>query len=95
LTRLPSSHRLAPDEAFRILEESWAPYPTVSLSANLYWRVLRDAGSASIAGGLIYDALIAATARRGGAQVLLTWNVEHFARFSHGNLEVVSPSRKG
>src|SRR3989304_3100937 len=41
-------------------------------------RECRDDG---VSGGQVYDAVIAACARKARAQTLLTWNLDHFHRF--------------
>ena len=45
-----------------------------------------------LAGGAVYDGLIAFAARKAGADLLLTLNVEHFRRFlPEGVPDIVSP----
>jgi predicted nucleic acid-binding protein len=90
LTRLPHRHRLSPAIAFALLEANWGARRTAVLTSTESWRLLRDAADNGVAGGLIYDALIAATARKGRAGELWTWNVEHFRRIE-SELAIVRP----
>jgi predicted nucleic acid-binding protein len=62
----------------------------VALAPADYMGFLHRQQSAGIAGGRIYDALIAETARGAGAEVLLTFNTRHFEGFE--GLEVDVPS---
>jgi predicted nucleic acid-binding protein len=43
---------------------------------------MKEAAAANIAGGTIYDALLARCAMKAGAEVIYTWNVRHFQQFS-------------
>lgn len=44
-----------------------------------------------IAGGTVYDALIAEAAHRAGARSLVTLNRQHFERLAPEGLEIVEP----
>ncbi|MBI4699934.1 MAG: PIN domain-containing protein [Deltaproteobacteria bacterium] len=93
LTRLPAPHRLAPADAWRVLEASLRrPARLVSLSAAEHWELLALLAAAGIAGGATYDGLIATAARKAGAGVLVTWNLRHFARWADKDLAVVTPA---
>jgi predicted nucleic acid-binding protein len=52
--------------------------------------MIEGAIKTNVTGGRIYDALIAETARAAGADVLLTFNVRHFAGIA-GDMAVVEP----
>ncbi len=43
--------------------------------------MIQNAASSKVSGGTIYDALIAACARKAGAGQIYTWNSRHFAQF--------------
>ena len=92
LTRLPSPHRLSPEDAFTLLDANWSDSKTVALSPRDYWRLLRSASQSAVTGGLLYDAIIAATARKAGAERLWTWNPRHFSRFEDDRLSVLTPA---
>lgn len=82
LTRLPPPHRLAPADAIAVLERNWASSESVALTGPETWRALRQQASTGVAGGRIYDGVIAACARKGKAAEILTWNARHFSGHS-------------
>jgi predicted nucleic acid-binding protein len=68
LTRLPGDSRLAPLDAATLLA---ARFPTVvSLSSPAQRKLVSDLSRAGIAGGAVYDAVIALTARQARATLL-------------------------
>ena len=92
LTRLPSPFRLSEDVALRLLESNWENAVLISLGPEEYWKLLRTSCQSSVSGGQIYDALIAACARKGKARFLLTLNPHHFLSFQDKDLEVRTPA---
>lgn len=70
LTRLPPPHRAAAEIVAAFLEARF-PDPFLTLRAADQKRLVREAVTLGISGGSVYDALVAATARRAGT-VLLT-----------------------
>ena len=79
LTRLPSPHRLAPGDAGRLIQENFVRgNRLVSLPGSAYASVVRRLAQEGVSGGRIYDAVIAESARRGRASILLTFNPRHF-----------------
>lgn len=91
LTRLPAPHRVAPRTALDVLKANHDNCEIVALTAAEYWDLLTGAPQAGAAGGSIYDALIMACARKARAAVILTWNLEDFARFTDGEPRVSAP----
>jgi predicted nucleic acid-binding protein len=69
LTRLPPPHRAPADLVRDFLRERF-PTPFLRLSAKAYRRFLFELPDQGIAGGAVYDALIAATAAEHGAELL-------------------------
>lgn len=69
LTRLPPPHRAAPQLVEAFLEARF-PDPPLALPGQAQVALVRTAVEVGIAGGAIYDALVAATARRAGATLL-------------------------
>ena len=61
LTRLPGDLAVSPDIAVRVLA-SWFPDP-LPLSARVWSRLPATLAAADIAGGAVYDALVAISAR--------------------------------
>jgi predicted nucleic acid-binding protein len=92
LTRLPPPRRLSPAEALSIIDTTFGNAPrTVALTPAEYWSLVRRAPVSSIAGGRVYDALIAACARKAAPVTLLTLNAEHFSPFEDGSLRIATP----
>ena len=81
LTRMPEPHRLRPEDALGLIEANWSKARLVALGAAEYWQVLRRCREAAIAGGAVYDALIAACARKARVKMVLTWDTAAFERF--------------
>ena len=70
LTRLPAPHRASGDIVESFLAERF-PGALLTLPTQAHRALLRSAAAAGMAGGAIYDALIAATAKQAGS-VLIT-----------------------
>ena len=93
LTRLPAPNRLSPGDAIEVLRENFEKHArTVSLDADEYWSLLGAAPTAGVYGGRIYDAVIAASARKAKAREILTWTLKHLESFADGSLVVASPA---
>jgi predicted nucleic acid-binding protein len=69
LTRLPPPHRAPADLAATFLAERFPEAPLV-LPARAHLELVQTSARTGLAGGAIYDALIAATARHAGATLL-------------------------
>ncbi len=81
LTVLPLSPRLSPAKALRLIEENIARHAEmVPLAPEDYLAALQRAPGLDVAGGTIYDALIARAAAKANADILLTLNPRHFLR---------------
>ncbi|HSE83473.1 MAG TPA: PIN domain-containing protein [Thermodesulfobacteriota bacterium] len=94
LTRLPQPHRLSPKDAFTLLEANFmTTTKMIALDSKSYRTLLRKASDEGIAGGRLYDAVIAACALRAKAEVLLTFNESHFVSLSENKIEIVVPGR--
>lgn len=82
LTRLPSPHRLRPEIARELLHDSFAGARVVGLPPRRAWKFLLDCVSSAVAGGRVYDAVIASAAIEARARELLTFNPRDFEVFS-------------
>ena len=69
LTRLPPPHRAPAGLVSTFLVERFAE-PPLALPSREYLRLIERAAATGIAGGSIYDALIAATARHADARLM-------------------------
>ena len=94
LTRLPAPHRLSPPDCRALIEANFAPdtAEVIALSTDGYRRLIHDAPASNLSGGRVYDAVIAACARAGRVNTLLTFNERHFALFAGEDLAIVAPS---
>lgn len=80
-TGMPGKHRAAPHEAMLFLENIRERFTIVELDTERYRTALQRAADAGIAGGGVYDVLLAYAAVFAKASVLYTWNLKHFTRF--------------
>jgi predicted nucleic acid-binding protein len=79
LTRLPGT-RLSGEQVLLFLEAIEEHLTVIALDGREYYSTIREAAASGIVGGMLYDALLARCARKAGAEVIYTWNVQHFRR---------------
>lgn len=94
LTTLPVRPRISPETAGRLRDDS-LPGTTeiVALSADDYRAVVRRGAELGLAGGVIYDALIARAADNAGVDRLVTLNEPHFRRaWPEGESRITGPA---
>ena len=92
LTRLPAPHRLAPADAIALIDSNFMKRQgIVSLDGASHRALLSAAADAGIAGGQIYDAVIAECVVKARAAVFLTFNPRHFSQLAARKIEVVVP----
>ena len=65
-----------------LIEANWRDAPLVHLTPAETWEALHQARRRSLAGGQMYDVLVAVAALKTGASTILTWNVRHFIPFA-------------
>jgi predicted nucleic acid-binding protein len=78
LTRIPLPLRVAPESAQLILEKLCERVSFVSLTPEEYLEAVRGLSSRRLPGAQIFDALLMACARRIEAEIIYTWNLNHF-----------------
>ncbi len=78
LSRLPGGKRKRPEYASFLVDQILARATVFSLSPEEYATTIRNAASQAHAGGMIYDALLLACARKSNAERIYTWNEKHF-----------------
>jgi predicted nucleic acid-binding protein len=78
LTSMPPGLRVSPRNAIIAIETFLKRVTVIMLSAEEYLASLRTAANLGHAGGVIYDALHLACARKISADRIYTWNVRHF-----------------
>ena len=92
MTRLPPPHRLGAKDALDLLDGSFRKRSSlVGLEGEEGWDLLQDLSQRNLVGGTSYDSLILASARKGGAQRILTFNRPHFERVATEGIEIVVP----
>ena len=80
LTRYPGKERLSPEQALLALNVVEDRLEIVALDAGEYRAAIRQLAVQGIVGATVYDGLIAACAVKARAEVLYTWNTQHFLR---------------
>ena len=78
LTRLPKAKRRTTDEALLTLEQVRSRTSQIALIPEEYVRTIESAAMRGLTGGILYDALLLACARKAEAERIYTWNVRHF-----------------
>jgi predicted nucleic acid-binding protein len=92
LTRVPSPYRSTPAEAIAALHVSFVEQAdVVALDPASYVSRLQHMASDGVAGGRVYDALIAACAVQAKVDTVLTFNERHFRPLLPDSIEVVVP----
>lgn len=93
LSSMPTSPRITPSAAWALIEHSVLPFvQTVELGAAVVRQVVERLSRRGLSGGVVYDALIAAAAKHGGAQCIFTLNPHDFRRVAEtGSPEVREP----
>ena len=80
LTGRRGRERVSGDEAMLFLGDIRERLTIVSLDDQEYFRALTAAAALGIAGGAIYDAMLAHCALKAKAQAIYTWNTKDFMR---------------
>jgi predicted nucleic acid-binding protein len=85
---------MSPEAALALLEANFIREPgdIAALNAADYLEALRAASSRGVAGGAVYDAVIAACAEKASATAVLTFNRRDFERLASPGLAVTTPS---
>ena len=80
LTRIPPPMRLDPPVAWSAIALTLPYFEIATLTETEVAAVLANLSARNIGGGQVYDALIAAVARKAEVDILLTFNATHFLR---------------
>ena len=92
LTRLPRTPRISPADALQLIQQNLSSFAVVTLSANDYRNLIEELAKIGVAGGAVYDAVIAKAAELSNVDCLLTLNTSHFLRVWPGGLSrITSP----
>jgi predicted nucleic acid-binding protein len=92
LTTLPRTPRISPPEALQLIQKNVTSHTLMVLSADDYVKLIEELARLGVAGGAVYDAVIAKVADLANVDHLLTLNIGHFQRvWPNGASRVVSP----
>jgi predicted nucleic acid-binding protein len=80
LSRLPGGKKVRPEIAGLLVEQIAARLTVVPLSAEDYTATLRETSRMGLSGGIVFDALLLACARKVSAERIYTWNLRHFVQ---------------
>lgn len=78
LTRLPVRPPLSPEQVLLFIEDLPKRLTLITLDEAEYLSAIRATAERMQIGGLIYDALLLASARKWKAKVIYTYNLKHF-----------------
>jgi predicted nucleic acid-binding protein len=78
LTGIQPPYRVRPAQAIQILQHLSTQLTLISLAPDEVLGVCRRTAEIGLIGGVIYDALILACARKVKAEHIYTWNERHF-----------------
>jgi predicted nucleic acid-binding protein len=80
LSTLPHRPRITPAASLQLIRANLSRFRIVALGVRDYELVVRMLAEASLAGEIVYDALIARAAAKGGAKRIVTLNTRDFER---------------
>jgi len=83
--------RLDGNEVLSIIGDILEHLSIVALTTDEYVSAIQDAARDGVAGGTIYDALLARCAIKARADVIYTWNLKHFQQFPEIRSRVRTP----
>ena len=78
LTRIPSPRRIHPRAALDLLRVMQERAAFVLLDGTAYFETIDALSARGLSGGIVYDALLLACARKVNAERIYTWNPRHF-----------------
>jgi predicted nucleic acid-binding protein len=86
LSRLPGGRMQRPEIAALLVDQIIERVTVVPLTVDEYAETIRKTARSLLAGGIVFDALLLACARKAKAERIYTWNVRHF--------QIVAPDLK-
>lgn len=79
-TRLPGELQLVPAQCILAIDRLADQFHAVTLTASEYLATIRHVADLGMPGGIVYDAILMACARKCKADVIYTFNERHFTR---------------
>jgi len=96
LNRGPAQLRLSAADAATVLDGSFASQgEMIALDGTEYVALIRSSPGRGVTGGLVYDAIIAACARKANVDAFVTFNERHFQRVTDQSIEIIAPRANG
>jgi predicted nucleic acid-binding protein len=83
LTSMPAPRRVSGEQALLFLGDIRTKLTLIALNAREYFQMAEAVGTAGLAGGTIYDAILGFCALKARAYVIYTWNTKDFLRLPH------------
>jgi len=78
LTGMRPPNRFRPEQALLVLDQVKSSLLCIALSAEEVFQTVRQTAALKLPGGIIYDALLMACARKADSERIYTWNEKHF-----------------
>jgi predicted nucleic acid-binding protein len=78
LTGMKPPNRIQPNQATLILSNFRTRFQFIELTSDEVFQAIERTAVLKLPGGIIYDALLLACARKADAEYIYTWNVKHF-----------------
>jgi len=78
LTGMRPPNRFRPEQALLVLDQAKARLECIALTAEEVLQTVHRTAALGLPGGIIYDALLLACARKVHAERIYTWNEKHF-----------------
>ena len=78
LTRTVGGYGIPPSDAAKIIDNARANHTIVSLTEKEVIETIHSISERAMRGGIVYDALLLACARKVGATKIYTHNLKHF-----------------
>jgi predicted nucleic acid-binding protein len=80
LTRMPGRHRISGAQAMLFVSDICERLSLVNLDGGEYFRALQVSADLGVVGGAVYDALLAECAIKAQAEIIYSWNANHYAQ---------------
>jgi predicted nucleic acid-binding protein len=82
VTRLPGRSPVKPAECLGVIERLLERLTAIALTPAEYLATIHRLSEAGLSGGIVYDALLLACARKCKAEAIYTLNERHFTRLA-------------
>lgn len=80
LTRMPGQHRISGEQAMLFVGDVCERLSVIALSGYEYAAALREVAGRGVAGGDVYDAMLAHCALKAQAETIYSWKPRQYAQ---------------